>query len=121
MISSPSSLAAVHWRGEGQDTTTSTLAPERPSAPFPDPERDDPATASNGNATATNATTTAIPPTRPQTLVTTVKVGVYRSIVNRCFGNAPRLLDLVTQWGVRTLTDESVPHPTAVLRLTPPV
>ncbi len=30
-------------------------------------------------------------------------------------------LELVTQWGAETLTDGSVPHPTAVLRLTPPV
>jgi hypothetical protein len=29
--------------------------------------------------------------------------------------------DLVTRWGDTTLTDRAVPHPTAVLRLTPPV
>jgi predicted acylesterase/phospholipase RssA len=30
-------------------------------------------------------------------------------------------LELVTNWGAQTLSDDGVPHPTAVLRLTPPV
>jgi hypothetical protein len=29
--------------------------------------------------------------------------------------------ELVANWGDETLSDENVPHPTAVLRLTPPV